>query len=273
MLLPLVALLLYHCCSRRQWTGHDHERCSTRCAMARWRAAERWRLCCFGYGERLRSCGCGCFCMCGCCPGRPLEDGQEAVGRRRNRVRAAGEDIRNVELVSRRLWPNQGSLQSAEQQIERVELAEERRARRLLLNAFLGGSVAEAPVGQGSDVGGQPSSTPQVVEVMLDRLERAAVLRGEDLLLQQGLEDSYRKCSICLVELCIAEPEEVGSSIGGKPVLLDCGHIFHRNCARQWLMTQATCPECRANVCLEGGHPTAISERASISRGDVFAQP
>merc|ERR1719221_83370 len=43
---------------------------------------------------------------------------------------------------------------------------------------------------------------------------------------------------------------------GAKPKKLPCGHIFHIDCLRSWLVMQQTCPTCRAEIPADG--PTVV---------------
>ena len=46
-------------------------------------------------------------------------------------------------------------------------------------------------------------------------------------------------CSICHEDINFCD-EEVS--------VLNCGHLFHQKCLKQWLNTNSTCPECRIKV-------------------------
>ncbi|RLM61135.1 hypothetical protein C2845_PM14G11040 [Panicum miliaceum] len=35
---------------------------------------------------------------------------------------------------------------------------------------------------------------------------------------------------------------------GERPVVLDCGHLFHRRCIRRWLRQNSTCPTCNTTT-------------------------
>ena len=60
---------------------------------------------------------------------------------------------------------------------------------------------------------------------------------------RDGLGATTKACSICL------EATDTDAPL----VQLACGHVFHRECVREWLCrTQATCPNCRAPVESEG---------------------
>ena len=45
-------------------------------------------------------------------------------------------------------------------------------------------------------------------------------------------------CAICLDE----------HVIGSTSCKLNCGHLFHEDCLRGWLIKQATCPLCKYEV-------------------------
>ena len=56
---------------------------------------------------------------------------------------------------------------------------------------------------------------------------------------RDDLDATTKTCSICL------ETTDTDAPL----VQLACGHVFHRECVREWLCrTQATCPNCRAPV-------------------------
>ena len=58
---------------------------------------------------------------------------------------------------------------------------------------------------------------------------------AEDLELLKGQE---RACSVCLCDY------EDGDTLRALP----CGHLFHAECADQWLTANATCPLCRTSL-------------------------
>lgn len=55
-------------------------------------------------------------------------------------------------------------------------------------------------------------------------------------------EFAHEECMICLDEI-----SEYDSEIQKFPVILECGHIFHRRCIQQWKSINHTCPLCRQN--------------------------
>ena len=54
-------------------------------------------------------------------------------------------------------------------------------------------------------------------------------------------EGKIEKSSSCVICMC-----EYGQ--GDWLMMLGCGHELHRDCAREWLLVQATCPICRVEV-------------------------
>lgn len=48
-------------------------------------------------------------------------------------------------------------------------------------------------------------------------------------------------CSICMTDLC----ETFNCHPNRR---LSCGHIFHNQCIKKWLVHSVTCPNCRARV-------------------------
>lgn len=46
------------------------------------------------------------------------------------------------------------------------------------------------------------------------------------------------RCSICVCEL----------ELGDEVFLLDCRHLFHRECLAEWLSLRAQCPNCRGRI-------------------------
>jgi hypothetical protein len=49
------------------------------------------------------------------------------------------------------------------------------------------------------------------------------------------IDVTNRECAVCLEE----------QPIGSYACKLSCGHLFHRNCVRDWLLQHCTCPVCR----------------------------
>lgn len=60
-------------------------------------------------------------------------------------------------------------------------------------------------------------------------------------------------CSVCLASSPTGSGPHSPSHKGEK-VRLTCGHVFHRQCLREWLLTRArdgcqpNCPNCRAEI-------------------------
>jgi hypothetical protein len=75
----------------------------------------------------------------------------------------------------------------------------------------------------------------------------AAAVHGEPKVRESTLDCTLDDCcSICL------EPRRTGDTVW----VLECGHTFHKHCARCWLAGAATCPLCKQPV-----------ERAPAGRG------
>jgi len=55
---------------------------------------------------------------------------------------------------------------------------------------------------------------------------------------EQGTESATVDCSICLEKF-------VNGDLRGR---VACKHVFHKACIEEWLKTNPTCPQCRANV-------------------------
>jgi len=51
-------------------------------------------------------------------------------------------------------------------------------------------------------------------------------------------KDAFDFCSICLEE----EKESI--------VKLNCDHLFHKDCIKDWLKRELSCPVCRSNISL-----------------------
>lgn len=65
----------------------------------------------------------------------------------------------------------------------------------------------------------------------------------------ESIDDTAEKlnnrCIICLGDLrCTMK----GNSLPEKTLLLNCNHIFHLNCFRQWYEISGSCPYCRKNI-------------------------
>jgi hypothetical protein len=71
----------------------------------------------------------------------------------------------------------------------------------------------------------------------------------------QEVKEEDATCSVCLAEY------EAGDKLCTLPL---CGHVFHRDCIDEWLVSHQTCPLCR--VCLaaqpQGGSGDAAQARA-----------
>lgn len=63
---------------------------------------------------------------------------------------------------------------------------------------------------------------------------------------------------------------------GSKPKKLTCGHIFHIDCLRSWLVMQQVCPTCRSEIPADGPiHPAAqeVSPPPARPQGQAAASP
>ena len=62
--------------------------------------------------------------------------------------------------------------------------------------------------------------------------------------LEEGkLQDEAEEEKICVICLDTVENED--------GVLLDCGHVFHKECIRKWSERKAICPLCKNKINLE----------------------
>ena len=52
------------------------------------------------------------------------------------------------------------------------------------------------------------------------------------------LNDS-QQCSICLSDVNVTDNDKL---------ILNCGHMFHKDCIKNWIIVHKTCPLCRENV-------------------------
>ena len=50
--------------------------------------------------------------------------------------------------------------------------------------------------------------------------------------------DETGECAICLSDI----------QVGNYVIKLDCQHVFHCKCLKEWLAEKATCPICREKV-------------------------
>ena len=62
-----------------------------------------------------------------------------------------------------------------------------------------------------------------------------SLIESENLEDDINVESNNNECSICLDDINNGEPTRV----------LDCNHIFHRDCVEKWINTYSTCPYCR----------------------------
>lgn len=61
---------------------------------------------------------------------------------------------------------------------------------------------------------------------------------------------------------------------GSKPKKLTCGHIFHVDCLRSWIVIQQVCPTCRAEIPADGppARPTTQASDTGVPPGQVEGQ-
>ena len=52
------------------------------------------------------------------------------------------------------------------------------------------------------------------------------------------LNDS-QQCSICLSDVNVSDNDKL---------ILNCGHMFHKDCIKNWILVHKTCPLCREKV-------------------------
>ena len=72
-----------------------------------------------------------------------------------------------------------------------------------------------------------------------DSLKRHYRLRRLNTLQQNLMSTSSAICSICLDDYSDAE---------NKITKLECGHIYHKECVKDWLENNSTCPVCRTEI-------------------------
>jgi len=72
-----------------------------------------------------------------------------------------------------------------------------------------------------------------------DSLKRHYRLRRLNTLQQTLMSTSSAICSICLDDYSDAE---------NKITKLECGHIYHKECVKDWLENNSTCPVCRTEI-------------------------
>ena len=61
------------------------------------------------------------------------------------------------------------------------------------------------------------------------------------------MEQVQNTCPICLIKMPPAAPKRF------KTIQIECGHLFHGECIRKWLVEAEMCPMCR--------HPIEIGEK------------
>ena len=104
--------------------------------------------------------------------------------------------------------------------------------------------------------------TPEDYELLLrldESVKKKNVMSEKDAaaLLESTLEGADVQCSVCLCDV----------ESGESTVLLACGHHFHPQCIRSWLVKKDTCPMCNAKASQDPtcGHAQA-RDAASTSR-------
>ncbi|MBA3814995.1 MAG: hypothetical protein H0X29_00425 [Parachlamydiaceae bacterium] len=73
-------------------------------------------------------------------------------------------------------------------------------------------------------------------------------------------------CTICLEKIV---PENQTSREEEKPRVLNCIHIFHRECIGSWLVQQHSCPLCRTSVLVD----TPQAHTSEMSPEEILAVP
>jgi len=59
-----------------------------------------------------------------------------------------------------------------------------------------------------------------------------------------SLHENLISTSSAICSICLDDYSDTHVNI----VQLDCGHIYHKKCIREWLDNNDTCPECRSEV-------------------------
>lgn len=69
-------------------------------------------------------------------------------------------------------------------------------------------------------------------------LEAGTAIQNNNEASDEGDSDTF-DCTICLSEVC--DGEDVG--------VLNCSHIFHVDCLREWMLRRNACPLCQTEIC------------------------
>lgn len=78
--------------------------------------------------------------------------------------------------------------------------------------------------------------------------------------------ETNTNCAICLEEIV---PENQATRDEEKPRVLDCSHIFHRECIGSWLVQRHNCPLCRTAVTVN----TPEARLPEMSFEEILAVP
>jgi hypothetical protein len=101
---------------------------------------------------------------------------------------------------------------------------------------------------------------------LLSRAKAAGLLKVVTYLESQGAksETIEKTCAICFENITSPPAREEESER-----ILDCSHIFHRECIGEWLIQRHNCPLCRAHVVVA----TPEVARPEMSLAEILAVP
>ena len=140
-----------------------------------------------------------------------------------------------------------------------LKAKEPRRSSRLLKKAALP-AVAAAADPRGSAKKRRGAFTLQ--------RERAALLEGRCA----ADADPEATCRICLMPLVPCELKDRLRGGGSAALALPCGHLFHRECIREWTRRQQRCPVCRAACPVSGLGPVPQAPLGSPPPGYLYSR-
>ncbi|CAN8308335.1 unnamed protein product [Cochlearia groenlandica] len=80
------------------------------------------------------------------------------------------------------------------------------------------------------------SHSPSKEDVLMATVLRL-ILLGKKI--SGGEEETREPCSICLDDISCSDTKH------GFPTKMECSHVFHSRCLKEWLQRKNTCPLCR----------------------------